>query len=110
MNSLVTTVRNRQWLAMVHAQKESGLPINVWCRNNGISENCFYYRRQKLREIYGGHLPAFTEIKPPAAAPEPNPENLNSAASIQAGALTVSLSNNASEELIARIVRALNAG
>ena len=38
MDQLVTTVREKQWLAMLGEQKESGLTIKDWCRENGISK------------------------------------------------------------------------
>ena len=59
MDQLVTTVREQQWLAMLKVQKSSGLSISSWCRENGVSENCFYYRQQKLRQRIGSALPRF---------------------------------------------------
>ena len=109
MNSLVVTARNQQWLAMIHQQKQSGMTVACWCKENGISENCFYYRQQKLREIYGSQFPIFAEIHSPSSDRHLHLENLNSAASIHAGSVTFSLTNDASEELIARIVRVLYA-
>ena len=64
MDQLVTTVREKQWLAMLGEQKESGLTIKDWCRENGISENSFYYRQNKLRKRIGSALPTFVELKP----------------------------------------------
>ena len=69
MDQLVTPVREQQWLAMLKAQKSSGLSISSWCRENGVSENCFYYRQQKLRQRIGSALPRFVEIKPPVEKP-----------------------------------------
>ena len=55
----------------------------------------------------GESLGQFVEIQQPQAAM--HLDNLNSAASIIAGKVAIGLTNNASEELIARIVRVLNA-
>lgn len=112
MDQLVTTVREQQWLAMLEEQKRSGLSIKAWCRENGVSENCFYYRQQKLRQRIGSALTQFVEIKPPAhlAAEAPHLENINSAATIRFhNGIVISLSNQASGDLIRSIVEALNA-
>lgn len=110
MDQLVTTFRDQQWLAMIQDQKQSGLSIKAWCRENGISENCFFYRQHKLRQRIGSALPTFVEIKPSAQpVPEQNLENQNRVASIHIGNVTVVLSNQASGELIRNIVEALHA-
>jgi len=110
MDQLTTNVRSQQWLQMIRDQKESGLSIQAWCRENNISENCFYYRQRCLRRCAGQALAGqFVEIQQPAAAPNHDNFIHNSAARITDGKLAVELSNQASQELISRIVRALNA-
>lgn len=110
MDQLVTTVREKQWLAMLGEQKESGLTIKDWCRENGISENSFYYRQNKLRKRIGSALPTFVELKPPIQAMGTSHlENLNRVASIHVGDVTVTLSNQASCDLIRNIMEALHA-
>jgi len=109
MDQLVTTIRENQWLAMLEQQKHSGLTVKAWCNENGISENSFYYRQNKLRKRIGSALPTFVELKPPAIKPEvPDLENLNRVASIHVGDVTVSLSNQASGDLIRKIMEALH--
>ena len=107
MDQLVTTVREQQWLTMLTAQKHSGLTIKAWCAENGISENSFYYRQQKLRQRIGSALPSFVEIKPPVEVQDL--ENMNRVATIKVGGVTVGLSNRASGELIRNILEALHA-
>ena len=110
MDQLTTNIRNQSWLQMIQAQKESGLSIKRWCLENHISEHCFYYRQQKLRQSAGEALQQFVEIQQPAAAPHlENNTMTNSAAQIHAGRVVIELNNNAPEELISRIVRVLNA-
>ena len=70
MDQLVTSFREKQWLAMLNEQKQSGLTVKDWCSENGISENCFYYRQHRLRERIGSALPTFVVIKPPAEITE----------------------------------------
>lgn len=112
MNQLVTSVRNRQWLAMVRQRKESGLTIKDWCEQNGVSQHAYYYRLRMLREQAASADPVFAELTPPAevsAVTDTNLENLNSTAVLRYKDLTIGLSNQASADLIANIVRALHA-
>ncbi len=110
MDQLTTDVRSQLWLQMIRAQKESGLSIKAWCLENNISENCFYYRQRYLRRCAGQALTGqFVEIQQPAAAPHHDNFIHNSVASIVSGKVVIGLSNQVSEELISRIVRALNA-
>ena len=113
MDQITTNVRSQQWLQMIRDQKTSGLTVKDWCREQHISENCFYYRQHKLRLSAGDMVSQFVEITQPAGGRQLSPhlENLNidSAASITSGKVVIGLSNQASEELIARIVRVLNA-
>ena len=110
MNELVTKIRTSQWMEMIHAQKESGLSVSAWCRENGISENCYYYRQQKLRNLMGSEFPKFVEIHEPEEQTSVQSYNENniistSTAYIKTGSSVIGLTNNASEELIARIAK-----
>ena len=112
MDQLTTNIRSQQWLQMVKDQKSSGLTVEAWCRENNISKHAFYYRQHKLREEAGKVLSHFVEIQAPQAETVPDQkylENLNSAASISCGKVVIGLNNHASEELISKIVRVLNA-
>ena len=113
MEQLTTNVRNQQWLQMIRDQKASGLTVKDWCREQHISENCFYYRQQKLRLAAGDMITQFVEITQPAENKQLSSHleniNIDSAASIISGKVVIDLSNQASEELISRIVRVLNA-
>ena len=109
MNPLVLTVRQQSWIDMIRQQKQSGLTIKSWCEENHISENCFYYRQQKLRESAGSSYPVFAEVKAPGSHREAaHFENFNSTAVITSGRIAVGISDTTSAELIAKIVRALN--
>ena len=113
MNELVTNVRSRKWMEMIHNQKESGLSVKNWCQQNGVSQHCYYYRLQKLRELMGSEIPKLVEIKVPKET-HPEAEHIenninNTAAYIRTGDAVIGLTNDASEELISRIVRVLHA-
>lgn len=109
MDQLVTQVRTQQWITMVREQRNSGQTVKSWCKENHISENCFYYRLHRIRELIENEVPRFIEIHQPDVPVTGNVEPLKSAAVIRSGKLQIDLDNSASEELIARIVRVLNA-
>ena len=110
MDQLTTNIRRQHWMQMIQDQKASGLTIKQWCQENNISQHCYYYRQQKLRQSAGEALQQFVEIQQPAAATHIEKETLtDSAAQIHTGRFVIGLNNNASEELISKIVRVLNA-
>lgn len=43
-------VRIRNWEAEVAACTSSGLTVQQWCRDNGISVKTYYYHLRKVRE------------------------------------------------------------
>lgn len=106
MHQLVAQVRTQQWITMIREQRASGLSVKSWCVEKNISENCFYYRQRRIREIVGSEIPEFIEVHQPD---HPTTENATTAATIRSGKVQIDLSNSASEELIARIMRTLNA-
>lgn len=43
-------VRIKNWEAEVEACNASGLSVQKWCRQNGISAKTYYYHLRKVRE------------------------------------------------------------
>ena len=109
MHQLVAQVRTQQWITMIREQRASGLSVKSWCVEKNISENCFYYRQRRIREIVGSEIPEFVEVYRPDHPTTENAESITTAATIRSGKVQIALSNSASEELIARIMRTLNA-
>ena len=109
MHQLVAQVRTQQWITMIREQRASGLSVKSWYIEKHISENCFYYRQRRIREIVGNEIPQFVEVHQPDHPTVENTESIAAAAIIRSGKIQIALSNSASEELIARIVRTLNA-
>ena len=109
MHQLVAQVRTQQWITMIREQQASGLSVKSWCVEKNISENCFYYRLRRIREIVGSEIPEFVEVHRPDHPTTENAESITTAATIRSGKVQIDLSNSASEELIARIMRTLNA-
>lgn len=54
MAAAITTVKQElrlnEWIAQVKAQQASGLTVQQWCAENGISSKTYYYRLRKVRE------------------------------------------------------------
>lgn len=54
MNTEIQTVKQevriRNWEAEVAACTSSGLTVQQWCRDNGISVKTYYYHLRKVRE------------------------------------------------------------
>lgn len=40
----------QQWTELIHDCKSSGLKVEEWCIQNGISKHKYYYRLRKVRE------------------------------------------------------------
>jgi len=47
---IAAELRLSHWAAIMREQQESGLSKNVFCKQNGIIHNTFYYWQKKLRE------------------------------------------------------------
>ena len=43
--------RIQQWVKRLQMANESGCSRREWCKENGISENSFYYWQKKLRRL-----------------------------------------------------------
>ena len=44
-----TQIRLANWANIIHARNESGLSINEYCRQNGLSRGAYFYWLRKLR-------------------------------------------------------------
>ena len=67
MNSIMgirRQVRLSQWGAMVREREESGLSVQAYCEQAGISAKTYYYRLRRLREA------AVEQARSEAAQPE----------------------------------------
>lgn len=43
-------LRLNEWSSQIKARQESGLTVQKWCAENGISPKTYYYRLRKVRE------------------------------------------------------------
>lgn len=61
-----TNIRIQQWAAVFKAKAESGLTVDEYCDQTGISRNAYYYWLRKTRNAALEHTQAtFVELKIP---------------------------------------------
>ncbi len=67
--TVITTVKHevrlREWTAQIEAQQASGMTVQGWCAENGISQNTYYYRLRKVREQCIASAPAIVPLAMP---------------------------------------------
>lgn len=109
------TVRNLQhqsWAVMVQQQVNSGLPINEWCEQNGISSKTFYYRRKRIREeMLQAAGPMFAELTPPVTSGSPVPavpaEGFTPAIMISVNGMSIAVSRDTPRQLLSDVLEAV---
>ena len=72
MNSRLaaTNIRIQQWTAVFKAKAESGLTVDEYCEQNGISRNAYYYWLRRARNAALEHTQTtFVELKVVPQAP-----------------------------------------
>ena len=45
-----TQIRIQQWAAIIHERQESGLKVDDYCEQHGLSRNAYYYWLRKVKE------------------------------------------------------------
>ena len=61
-----TNIRIKQWTAVFKSKAESGLTMDEYCDQNGISRNAYYYWLKKARAAALEHTgTAFVELEAP---------------------------------------------
>lgn len=45
-----TQIRIQQWAAVIHDRQESGLKVDDYCEQHGLSRNAYYYWLRKVKE------------------------------------------------------------
>ena len=93
MHQLVAQIRTQQWITMIREQRASGLSVKSWCIEKHISENCFYYRQRRIREIVGNEIPEFVEIHQPDHSAAENPNNISNQAGYRSVSVILRLRN-----------------
>ena len=120
MDKVTRQFRLQQWAEALRDHKESGLTVMEWCRLHNVSKYQFYYRQRELRKHAAQFLalqpvqadkPAFVEVshalRSQPAAPDTDPVLSRVTACIRAGNADIFVSDETSEELLAKILRAV---
>lgn len=68
-STVITTVKHevrlREWTAQIEAQQASGMTVQGWCAENGISPKTYYYHLRKVREQCVASAPAIVPLTMP---------------------------------------------
>ena len=120
MDKVTRQFRLQQWAEALRDHTESGLTVMEWCRLHNVSKYQFYYRQREVRKHAAQFLalqpvqadkPAFVEVshalRSQPAAPDTDPVLSRVTACIRAGNADIFVSDETSEELLAKILRAV---
>ena len=100
-------VKYAEWIAMVEACRNSGVPITTWCKENFISCKTYYYRLRKLRSMF---IEEHKEELMPEIAPlpvVPQQAITSSNITIHIDGLSIDIPDGASENTIISLLRAV---
>ena len=108
---------------MVRVRKESGMTVDAWCRENGISKKTYYYRLKRLRlealkeqdvakQLLSTQAlpgPVFTELdfskNPEVSLPTTSTER--PAVTVRIGTAMIVIHNGAEAEVITNTLRVM---
>lgn len=116
--SVVAKMRMRQWAAIIHECKNSGMSTTQWLGEHGISQHSYYYWHKKLQDICVDELQAngnqfspsseFMEVTVPQTPADsmalPDPDCTDVSAVIHVNGVNIELRNSASSEFLSRIL------
>ena len=66
-----TQIRIQQWAAIINDCQGSGLKVDAYCEQHGLSRNAYYCWLRKVKEAALTQT-GFVEVQPAAIAPEPS--------------------------------------
>ena len=120
MDKVTRQFRLQQWAEALRDHKESGLTVMEWCRRHNVSKYQYYYRQKEVRKHAAQYLalqpvqtdkPVFVEV---AQAQQSQPVRTNTdstlfrvSACIRTGNADILVSDETSEELLVKILRAV---
>ena len=120
MDKVTRQFRLQQWAEALRDHKESGLTVMEWCRLHNVSKYQFYYRQREVRKHAAQFLalqpvqadkPAFVEVshalRSQPATPDTDPVLSRVSACIRTGNADIFVSDETSEELLIKILRAV---
>ena len=125
MDKITHKVRCEQWTSIIKECLASGMSKTTWCREHGISVKSFFYWQRILREE--AYLTTLENTLTPAVKENPTPtttdfieikmtDQASSSTSpfkpdvvIRRGAVSIEISNTATEELLNKVGGLLHA-
>lgn len=116
--SLVAShVRLQNWAIQVQEcqNRPSGMDVQTWCDQHGITKANYYYRLRRVREacleMTGQEtLPSFVELEPPVNTPSLPSDNSATipATIVLTSGTRIELQENASSEFIQKLLGGLS--
>lgn len=97
-------IRLQQWAAVIKDRNSSGLKVDDYCKQHGISRDTYFYWLRKVREaalIQSG----FVELEPAANTPEEPEEQPSLEANING--ITLSIREGVSMDLLSKVIRVI---
>lgn len=98
----ITTVKKElrlnEWAEQIQERKQSGLNVQDWCKQNGISPKTYYYRLRRVREECVEPAPAIVPVSVPKQ---------NGGIHIAKNDLQISLPTDISPDVLLALVREL---
>ena len=92
-------VRLENWAAEVESCAASGLTVQQWCRDNGMSPKTYYYHLRKVRESIIESTPAIVPLNNKVASSEK--------IEISDGEIKIALPANMNIEALSAVIRVL---
>ena len=110
---VTTNYRMKEWTGIVQDRINSGLSINEYCKQNGLSRNAYFYWLKKIRNRIIIDAPALTEEStqspisfqelsiPKPSVPVVTPQDQ---ISIGINGMTINVTKDTSKELLLRVL------
>ena len=108
-----TNIRIQQWTAVFKAKAESGLTVDEYCKQNGISRNAYYYWLRRARNAALEHTQTtFVELNVPTDEVVPQAPSMAMVHSfmpqltIEKNGFVISLNSHTPKELLILVLEA----
>ncbi len=98
IKSVKQNLKLNEWSAQIEAQQSSGLTVQKWCEENGLSTKTYYYRLRKVREQCLDFVPTIVPVSVPHS---------NESIRIEKNGLQISLPGDISAETLIALVHEL---
>ena len=100
------SVRMQYWADTIRDRSESGLTVDQYCLEHGLSRHKYFYWLRKIREAaLDASGVSFVEITPPAKQLDNSSTSVfDTEAMISIGNISVSVNSKTSNELLPRIL------